>query len=104
MIEDGWLTQDLARKAIRAATSAASVLNTQPWLFELRGDKIDLYGDSGRQLEVADPDGRQLVMSCGAALLNLRLALLDSGWEPSVEVLPRLGEPLHIATIGLGRA
>src|SRR6266542_1731612 len=40
-----------------------------------------------RSLPAADPDGRQLVMSCGAALVNLRLAAAHFGRATSAEIL-----------------
>ena len=62
------------RQLIAAAVAAPSVHNTQPWLFRIDDDIIHLYADASRQLQAQDPDGRALLMSCGAALLNLRLA------------------------------
>jgi hypothetical protein len=89
---------------IAAATRAPSVLNTQPWLFEIGADRIDLFADPARQLPVTDADGRQRIMSCGAALLNLRLAMLASGWDAVVAVLPDPDDVWHVACVERGRA
>ena len=48
--------------------------NTQPWLFRIDDGASTCYADTSRQLQAQDPEGRALLMSCGAALLNLRLA------------------------------
>jgi len=69
----------LLRRAAVRATSAPSVHNTQPWRLHLRGEELLLYADRSRQLHVLDPTGRQLVLSCGCALLNARVALAGSG-------------------------
>ncbi len=70
------------------AVLAPSRHNTQPWLFEIEGDELLLFADASRALPVADPDGRQLLMSCGAALVNLRLAAAHFGHATSVELIP----------------
>jgi len=75
------------RFLLQWAVLAPSRHNAQPWLFEIEGDEIRLYADSARALPVADPDGRQLVMSCGAALVNLRLAAAHFGHATSTEVI-----------------
>ena len=73
---------DLAERAgylIELAARAPSVHNTQPWRFTADGDQISLYADAGRQLMAADPEGREMMISCGAALFTARLALRYDG-------------------------
>lgn len=60
--------QEAARFLIDAARCAPSVHNTQPWWFGTRGSTVTLHADSDRRLQVADPDGREMLISCGAAL------------------------------------
>ena len=57
------------------------------------GSEISLHADAGRQLTVADPDGREMMISCGAALFTARLALRSLGYIPETRVLPDPGEP-----------
>jgi nitroreductase len=59
---------------LQGATLAPSSHNTQPWLFEVGDSSIRLYADRTRALPVNDPDDRELLISCGCALLNLRVA------------------------------
>jgi nitroreductase len=82
------LGTDEVDACIIAAISAPSIFNTQPWCFRVRQDSIDLFADLSRQLHVVDPDGRELSMSVGAALLNLRVALLSHGRRPLTRLLP----------------
>ncbi len=70
------------------AVLAPSRHNTQPWIFEIAGDEVRVYADTSRTLPVADPDGRQLLMSCGAVLVNLRLAAAHFGHATSLELVP----------------
>ncbi len=76
------------RFLLQWAVLAPSRHNTQPWTFEIEGDELRAYADPTRSLPVADPDGRQLVMSCGAALVNLRLAAAHFGHATSLEIPP----------------
>lgn len=95
------LAPALLRQLIAAAVAAPSVHNTQPWLFRIDDDVIHLYGDTNRQLQAQDPDGRALLMSCGAALLNLRLAAEHFGHTSTTTVFPNIDDPFHVATIDL---
>jgi hypothetical protein len=65
--------------ATTAAASAPSVHNTQPWRWRIEGDVADLYADARRQLHVADPDHRLLILSCGAVLNQACIALAAAG-------------------------
>ncbi|MBO2455194.1 hypothetical protein J4573_49470 [Actinomadura barringtoniae] len=90
------------RSAVEAATWAPSVHNTQPWSFSTDGDRISLRADSDRRLTVADPDGREMLISCGAALFTLRVAVRDQGHEPEVRLLPDPDRPHLLADLHLG--
>jgi hypothetical protein len=74
---------------IQIAARAPSLHNTQPWRFKVLPDAIELYADYSRQLGI-DPVGRELLISCGAALYGLRLAVRSLGRTPEVELF---GEP-----------
>ncbi|HTP16411.1 MAG TPA: hypothetical protein VMK13_11305 [Streptosporangiaceae bacterium] len=92
----------IVRRLLSAAGAAPSIHNTQPWKFRLAGDVIELRGDPERMLWVADPKGRALHLSCGAALFNLRLAIRTLGAKPLVWPLPDpQGEPTLLACVQL---
>jgi nitroreductase len=84
----GGLTADQVETALAAATAAPSLHNSQPWRFRCTPSAIELYADTRREMPVADPDQRELLLACGAALLNLRLALRAMGLRPTVSLLP----------------
>jgi nitroreductase len=76
------------RYLLQYAVLAPSRHNAQPWIFEIEGDEVRVYADTSRALRIADPDGRQLVMACGAAMVNLRIAALHHGYATSLELVP----------------
>jgi hypothetical protein len=94
---------EVARQVVAMAVWAPSLHNTQPWWFSADGPKICLYADTSRQLPVADPYGRQLLVSCGAALFTARLALRSLGYVPETQVLPDLADPALVAQISWQR-
>jgi hypothetical protein len=91
--------EEIARFAIGAAVWAPSVHNTQPWRFGAQPGEISLYADPDRRLTVADPDGREMLTSCGAALFTIRLALRYRGYVPEAKVLPDPDRPMLVARI-----
>jgi hypothetical protein len=95
----------LLRRTIELGCRAPSVHNTQPWRWRMVGDAvIELYADRGRQLSVSDPSGRNLTLSCGAALHHSIVAARALGLAPDVElVTPGAGEDL-LARIHLSRS
>jgi nitroreductase len=73
---------------VATAVRAPSLHNAQPWRFRVRDDVLELRADRTRQLWSTDPAGRQLAISCGAALFGLRLAVRHLGHRPDVRLLP----------------
>jgi hypothetical protein len=88
---------------IATAARAPSVHNTQPWRFRVGQSAIELYCDPRRRLRV-DPEGREMLISCGAALFGLRLAVRSLGYRPVVELLPEPRRKRLLARVTLGAA
>jgi hypothetical protein len=66
------------------------------------GKEIALYADRTRALPVIDPDDRELIMSCGAALFHLRTAMLGFGFNPVVRLFPDLSDRDLLAYVHCG--
>ncbi len=72
--------EDQLRFLLRYAILAPSTHNTQPWRFALLpAEGIAVYADYTRRLPVVDTANRELLMSIGAALFNLRVAAARFG-------------------------
>ncbi|WP_426503462.1 hypothetical protein ACPPVO_38340 [Dactylosporangium sp. McL0621] len=93
---------DLVAEASVAALRAPSILNSQPWRWRLAGDHAELWADRSRQLTGLDPDGRLLLLSCGAALHHAVAALHAAGFEADVDRLPDADRPDLVARFGRG--
>lgn len=87
------------RHVVQTAGLAPSVHNTQPWRFVLQPDGLQLRADPSRQLDVLDPDGRQLRLSCGAALFHARLAARALGLDVVTRLLPDPTDPDRLADL-----
>src|SRR5512133_2456128 len=97
-------TRAEVERAVALAARAPSIHNTQPWRWVYGHGVLELYADRSRQLSVVDPDGRSVLLSCGAALHLARLGLTAEGWRTDVNRLPDPGHPDRLARIRpLGR-
>lgn len=90
------------RFMLNYAVLAPSGHNTQPWLFGVKDGKAELRADRTRGLPVVDPEDRALVISCGAALFYLRLAIRHFGHEDVLEILPDSTDADLLARVHLG--
>jgi nitroreductase len=102
-----WISPDgtpgpTLRACLEAATAAPSIHNSQPWRFRLREGGVDLFLDRERRMAVIDPTGRALMMSAGAALFNLRVAMLAHGRTPMLQLQPSPSEPDLVARVMVG--
>jgi nitroreductase len=86
------------------AVLAPSLLNTQPWRFVVDGSLVRLHADRSRQLHALDPDGRELTISCGAALFHLRVAARHFRFDPDVYPFPIRGNADLLAAVSFTRS
>jgi hypothetical protein len=92
-------TDALLRRAAIRATRAPSVHNTQPWRLTIRGSAVEVRADPDRRLPTFDPLGRQMMMSCGTAVFNARVALAAAGRLALVRRLPDRNQPTLLAQV-----
>ena len=93
-------TSQLA-EAVQHALRAPSVHNTQPWRWRVNSTDgvVELYADLDRHLQATDPERRDLLISCGAALDHLVVALAHAGLLTTTHRLPDPADPAHLATV-----
>lgn len=84
---------------IALACRAPSVHNSQPWRWTLQGQELRLYADLRHAVPVADPQGRQMIISLGIVLHHLQAASAAHGWATDISRLPNPNRPDHVATI-----
>ena len=95
---------DQLRRIVELACLAPSVHNTQPWRWASRPGGVELHADRTRQLRAEDPDGRNLMISCGGAVDHFLVAAGALGWQPEVDRFPAGVDSSLVATFRLHRA
>lgn len=81
--------RDRLQFLVRFAVLAPSSHNSQPWRFEVLSDVIRVFPEFTRELRHSDPDHRQLFVSLGCAIENLRIAADYYGYRLSVRYFPQ---------------
>jgi nitroreductase len=94
---------DTVCAALTLANRAPSLHNSQPWHWRVGPSSLHLYAQSSVSLPRADPDGRELMLSCGAALHHCTIALAALGWRAVIHRFPDPAQPGHLASLELRR-
>lgn len=92
------------RFLLRYAVLAPSGHNTQPWRFEISDRGVQVYADDSRGMPETDPDNREMHMSIGAAIFNLRVAAAHFGYHCAVLYTRSATHPALLASIDLFQA
>lgn len=95
---------EMARFAVAYAILAPSSHNTQPWRFVIVDNELLVCADRSRSLAVIDPFDRELIISCGAALFNLRVVFSHFGVPIEVTTFPQSSDPDILARIVFPRS
>ncbi len=97
------LSEMVIRALVRDATAAPSMHNAQPWRFQYsrRHRVFHLRADLRGSLPHSDPELRALHIGCGAALMNLRVAVAHEGWQAVTRLLPQPADPMVLASVTL---
>ncbi|MFJ6567642.1 nitroreductase [Streptomyces sp. NPDC091292] len=105
VIGDHALDDPTVARLVDDASAAPSMHNTQPWRFRyLRAERtFQLRADLTRVMPHQDPEMRALHLACGAALLNLRVAVAEAGLTASTTLLPDPEDRELLASVRLGR-
>ena len=98
---ENWRADRTPLGAVAAAILAANPHNTQPWIFRVTADSIQLFADPSRRTGTLDVLEREHHIGLGCALENLILAAGARGLETTVTMLPDATDPTHVATVAL---
>ena len=94
-----WRDDPTLLGAVAAAILAANPHNTQPWIFHVTADSIELFADPARRTGTLDSLDREQRIGLGCALENLVLAATARGYRATVTLLPDAADATHIATV-----
>jgi hypothetical protein len=95
----GTLNPEQVQQVLATAEKAPAVHHIRPWRLHCTSTTIELLLDLPEGARGADDDERQAWVACGAALLNLRLAIRSFGVEPEVHLLPEMDRPSLLAEV-----
>jgi nitroreductase len=93
------VTEEQIKSLLSYAILAPSSHNTQPWRFKITDGAVSMFADRMRALPANDPDDRELIISCGCALMNLRVAAAHGGFGVTFDVTPDYGDDDLLAVI-----
>jgi len=96
--DDAISTAQLAA-IVELACRAPSLHNSQPWRWVFEGSTLHLFADHARVGHHTDSTGREVILSCGAALDHLLVAAATVGWQVIVERYPNPHDHDHLASV-----
>jgi hypothetical protein len=91
------------KDAVILACRAPSLHNSQPWRWVFEGSNLQLFVDQDRVVRRTDRSGREALISSGAVLDHLRVAMAASGWKANVNRFPDKDNLLHLASIDFSK-
>jgi len=94
-----WRKDPTSLGTVAAAILAANPHNTQPWIFHVTADTVEMFTDPTRRAGTLDAMDREHHIGLGCALENLLLAAAARGFQPAVTLLPDATDPTHVATV-----
>jgi hypothetical protein len=90
---------EVVKEAVLLACRAPSVHNSQPWRWVAEDAGLHLFVDRCRWVHSADRSGREAIISCGAVLDHLRIAMVAAGWQAHIERFPNPNNRDHLASL-----
>ncbi|MEE3066808.1 MAG: NAD(P)H nitroreductase [Actinomycetota bacterium] len=87
------------KRAVQVACRAPSVHNSQPWRWVVAGAALQLFIDRQRTVPGTDSFDRDAIISCGAVLDHLRIAMLAAGWQADIKRFPDKTDPDELASM-----
>src|SRR5271170_8141651 len=89
---------EVIEDVVRTACRAPSLHNSQPWQWVFNRGQLRLFLDPSRVMDT-DQSAREALISCGAALDHLRVAMAAAGWQSQIDRFPDPNSPNYLASI-----
>ena len=96
---DTMVDAEVLKDAVQLACRAPSLHNSQPWRWVADTAGLHLFFDRSRWVHSTDKSGREALISCGAVLDHLRVAMAAAGWTANVDRFPNPNNLDHLASI-----
>jgi nitroreductase len=96
---DTMVNTQVIKDAVRLACRAPSLHNSQPWRWVAADGGLQLFVDRSRVMYRTDRWGREAIISCGAVLDHLRVAMAAAGWRSNVDRFPDPNHRDHVASV-----
>ncbi len=93
-----WTKGEIAT-VVTAARRSPSADGARPWVLEFHDGSVSLFERLDTRLPWRDPTGRDRLISCGAVLTNLLLAVCWLGWDLGWERFPDPTHPDEVARV-----
>lgn len=93
--------KDVMKKILEHAVNAPSGNNSQPWKFEVRGNKIYILNISDSDATPYNFDQKGSYIAHGALIENISIIAAKCGYEVRIELFPDKNNPDNIAIITL---
>lgn len=100
---DAWRTDKASGPLalVQSAILAANPHNSQPWLFRLSDEQVDIFADTRRTIGTIDPYYREMTIGLGCAVENAVLTAQAVGYNPQVTLMPDPTDTTHVAHVAL---
>jgi nitroreductase len=95
------ITNNVIRRLIESAILAPSGENSQPWQFNVRGNRIDVFNVPERDLSLYNWEQRASYMANGAAIENIVMAAGEAGLRAEVQFFPDRSQPEFVGSVEL---
>ena len=100
----GNISSEQLAAIVESACRAPSLHNSQPWRWVFEHSTLHLFADHERVGHHTDSTGREVILSCGAALDHLEVAAAAAGWRVTVVRYPEPHDHDTLASITFDRA
>ena len=102
-MSEALMRTDVIERAVELACRAPSLHNSQPWRWVADGTVLHLFADPSRIGRHTDSTGREVIISCGAVLDHLRIAMAAAGWQAAIDRYPDPSNRDHLACVEFHR-